>query len=286
MALRGRLLEQSIASGSKHSFIPGLSYNMLFFIGVSLLLTALTVTSCRYWYIYYQLQIATSDSPVMNKISPATYLGALFMNKIKSFFPPLCNDSVREEETIHLLSESSRPEKKSSDHLFKRDFVEEQTIGTLIIQSNRETVPSPAMNCKVFADATQFTLLMSEGVVLKLHTTYGPRTVSLKIVDDDVRWQAVHQSTYKVKRYKLHLSDVVSVESGKQEGHLQTQETIISNEDQDKFGTEKCTSKCDFNDLCFSLVTQKTSLYLEASSMSERDYLVRGFQFRLHSLKN
>ena len=282
MALRGSLLEQSIASGS----IGGLSYNMLFLIGVFFLFTALTVTSCRYWYIYYQLHRATSDSPVMNKTSPATYLGALFMNKIKSFFHPLYNGSVREEETIHLLSESSRPEKKSSDQLFKRDFVEEQTIGTLIIQSNREIAPSPAMKSEVFADAMQFTLLMSEGIVLKLHTTYGPRTVSIKIVDDDVRWQAVHQSTSKVKRYKLHLSDVISVESGKQEGHLQTLETITSNEDQDKFGTEKYTSKCNFNDLCFSLVTQKTSLYLEASSMSERDYLVRGFQFRLRSLKN
>ena len=286
MAFRGSLLHQSIASGSKHNLIGGLSYNVLLLMGIFSLFTALTVTSCRYWYIYYQLHRATSDSPVMNKISPANYLGSLLMNKIKTFFPPLWNDSIREEETIHLLSESSKNEKKSSDNIFKIDFDEDHTTGTIISQSRVTFAPILAVNTDEFVDAKQFTLLMSEGIVLKLHTTYGPRTVSLKIVDDDVRWQAVHQNTSKIKRYKLHLSDVICVESGKQEGHLQTQETIISEKDQNKFGTKKSISKYDFNDLCFSLVTRKTSLYLEASSLSERDYLVRGIQFRLSTLRD
>ena len=289
MALRGSLLYQSIASGSKHSLIGGISYNMLFLMGILFLFTALTVTSCRYWYIYYQLHRATSDSPVMNKISPATYLGSLFMNKIKSFFPPLWNGSIREEETIHLLSESSKNEKKSSDNIFKTDFDEDQTTGTIISQTSRPISPHLAVYNDVLADSTQFTSQMALGIVLKLHTSYGPRTVDLKIVDDDVRWQAVHQSTSKIKRYKLHLSDVISVESGKQEGHQQPHETIIGDEDHknfENFGTEICISRCNFNDVCFSLVTPKTSLYLEASSLKERDYLVQGIQLRLHSLRN
>lgn len=129
-----------------------------------------------------------------------------------------------------------------------------------------------------------FTSVVSMGIVIVLHTTQGPRHVLLTMVGDEVRWQSVKQTSNKTKRYKLNLEDVMFVEIGKQVGHFQNVEegspidcdTGIMNDDHNT----------QFDYLCFSLVTKKSSLHLEAASKLDRDSLVRGFQLRLESIRS
>ena len=128
-----------------------------------------------------------------------------------------------------------------------------------------------------------FTSLMSMGLYINLHTTYGARMVCMTMVGDEVRWQAVKQSSSKVKRYRLKLSDVISVEIGKQPGQLQTLES--DTESKVLSSRNVCPDGLDNDNLFFSLVTQKTSLYLEAASIIDRDSLIRGFKLRLEILR-
>jgi hypothetical protein len=50
-------------------------------------------------------------------------------------------------------------------------------------------------------------------------------------------------------------------------------------------GTTTDQEAPDPDTLCFALVTQKTSLYLQAATRVDRDCLVRGFQLRLEGLR-
>jgi hypothetical protein len=109
----------------------------------------------------------------------------------------------------------------------------------------------------------RFQSILSTGIVTNLHTTKGPKPVVLSMVGNEVRWQAVKTAQ---KRYKLNLRDVISVEIGKQTSNF-------------------VKSRIADDDLCFSLVTQKTTLDLEANNKIERDSLVRGFQIALDSLR-
>jgi len=109
----------------------------------------------------------------------------------------------------------------------------------------------------------RFQSILSTGIVTNLHTTKGPKPVVLSMVGNEVRWQAVKTAQ---KRYKLNLRDVISVEIGKQTSNF-------------------VKSRIADDDLCFSLVTQKTTLDLEANNKVERDSLVRGFQIALDSLR-
>lgn len=109
----------------------------------------------------------------------------------------------------------------------------------------------------------KFTVIMAAGVVISLHTTKGPKPVLLSLVGDEVRWQAVKTAQ---KRYKLNLRDVTYVTQGK----------TTSN-----FGRASCAD----DRLCFSLLTTKTTLDLEASSTLERDCLCKGFKVAVEKSK-
>ena len=109
----------------------------------------------------------------------------------------------------------------------------------------------------------KFTVIMAAGVVISLHTTKGPKPVLLSLVGDEVRWQAVKTAQ---KRYKLNLRDVTYVTQGK----------TTSN-----FGRASCAD----DRLCFSLLTNKTTLDLEASSTLERDCLCKGFKVAVEKSK-
>lgn len=109
----------------------------------------------------------------------------------------------------------------------------------------------------------KFTVIMAGGVVISLHTTKGPKPVLLSLVGDEVRWQAVKTAQ---KRYKLNLRDVTFVTQGK----------TTSN-----FGRASCAD----DRLCFSLLTNKTTLDLEASSTLERDCLCKGFKVAVEKSK-
>ena len=130
-----------------------------------------------------------------------------------------------------------------------------------------------------------FASVMSAGLVLSLHTSNGPRPINMSMIGDEVRWQAAKQPNgSKVKRYKLNLLDVMFVDVGKQSGHFQDVEAAAKRSSQPIRNGDD--GEVDSDTLCFALVTQKTSLYLEAATKVDRDCLVRGFQLRLEGLRS
>ena len=156
-----------------------------------------------------------------------------------------------------------------------------------------------------------FASVMSAGLVVLLHTSNGPRPINMSMIGDEVRWQAAKQPNgSKVKRYKLNLLDVMFVEVGTQAGHFQDIDSGHNNQKQTKSSpTSRSGTRANNggvnNDInyhgddnvvdnsyvepdhvCFALVTQKTSLFLEAATKIDRDCLVRGFQLRLEGLRN
>jgi hypothetical protein len=129
-----------------------------------------------------------------------------------------------------------------------------------------------------------FASVMSAGLVLSLHTSNGPRPINMSMIGDEVRWQAAKQPNgSKVKRYKLNLLDVMFVDVGKQSGHFQDVEAAKRSPQPTRSSDE---GETDSDSSCFALVTQKTSLYLEAATKVDRDCLVRGFQLRLEGLRS
>lgn len=118
-------------------------------------------------------------------------------------------------------------------------------------------------DCEEATLMKKFTTIMAAGVVISLHTTKGPKPVLLSLVGDEVRWQAVKTAQ---KRYKLNLKDVTYVTAGK----------TTSNFSRARMADDR---------LCFSLLTNKTTLDLEASSTLERDCLWRGFKVAVERVK-
>jgi len=102
----------------------------------------------------------------------------------------------------------------------------------------------------------RFPDIMKGGIVLSLHTLKGPKPVLFSMLNGEVRWQAVKMAQ---KRYKLGLKDIVNIEKGK----------ITNNFARSPTGDE-------YN--CFSLLTSKTTLDLEASCEVDRNCLVLGFR--------
>jgi len=102
----------------------------------------------------------------------------------------------------------------------------------------------------------KFNMILGAGLVINLHTTKGPKPVLLSLHDDEVRWQAAKTPQ---KRYKLNLKQVTFVEEGKNTSNFVKMGRVAE------------------VDHCFSLLTNNTTLDLEASSKLERDCLVRGF---------
>lgn len=109
----------------------------------------------------------------------------------------------------------------------------------------------------------KFNAIMSSGIVISLHTTKGPKPILLSADSDEVRWQAVKTAQ---KRYKLALKDITFVTAGK----------TTSNFSRARMADDR---------LCFSLLTNKTTLDLEASSTLERDCLWRGFKVAVEKSK-
>jgi|MDTB01.1.fsa_nt_gb hypothetical protein len=103
---------------------------------------------------------------------------------------------------------------------------------------------------------SRFADIMKGGVVLSLHTLKGPKPVLFSMLNGEVRWQAVKMAQ---KRYKLGLRDIVNIEKGK----------ITNNFARSQTGEDAH---------CFSLLTSKTTLDLEASCEVDRNCLVLGFR--------
>jgi hypothetical protein len=262
-------------------------YNSLVF-GVFFCLMGLFVGFCRHWYLHYQIYKATSDPLSAKDATPTSHLIGVILGKIESLLTTWGLVYPKPEEETRLLGTASVYD-SSGDH----DVVTKNLgIGSpLEISSppNRKPQYFRGVNCVDGNDTMlmlAFTSVMAIGIFLNLHTTYGSRTVCITMVGDEIRWQAVKQNSSKVKRYKLHLADVMSVDIGRQPGHLQVQERDVGKWEGGTSKPINDTRDLEYDDLCFSLVTQKTSLYLEAASKLDRDSLIRGFQLRLESLRS
>lgn len=273
---------ETVSDGRFHPTSP--TYNVVMLLGILGVLAALALISCRYWYIHYQIYKATSSTT--KELPPPANFSSLFFAEIESFLRTLGYDApVEREETLHLLSNASIYEIKGGDYAITQ---ENKSRGRFSRSSNKKSVYFRGVNSRDGNDTMlilAFTSVMSIGLFLDLHTSYGKRTVCVTMVGDEIRWQAVKQHSSKIKRYKLHLSDVMSVEIGKQSGHKPPQE---KNGLWDRGLPKPVIDVYDieFDNICFSLVTQKTSLYLEAASKLDRDSLIRGFQLRLESLRS
>ena len=99
--------------------------------------------------------------------------------------------------------------------------------------------------------------ILKTGMVLSLHTLKGPKPVLFTMLNGEVRWQAAKMAQ---KRYKLSLKDIHNVEEGK----------LTDNFARSTAGDES---------RCFSLLTAKTTLDLEASCEIDRNCLVHGFRY-------
>eukprot|EP01041_Mallomonas_annulata_P010910 gene10910-22773_t len=111
-----------------------------------------------------------------------------------------------------------------------------------------------------------FESVLIEGIVLILHTIKGPKQVKLFLSDNEVRWKSI-KSKINRKTYKLNLSEIVTVEAGKTTENFQRKTALAA-----------------MDDNCFSLVTSRYSVDLEASSKVERDALLYGFSYKIQNL--
>jgi hypothetical protein len=257
-------------------------------IGIFFVLTGLLVGFCRHWYLHYQIYKATSDPLSGKEATPTSHLIGVIFGKIESTLTTWGLINSKAEEETHLLSTTSVYD-STADHIVATKNLGIESPLEITVPPNRKPQYFRGVNCADGNDTMlmlAFTSVMAIGIFLNLHTTYGSRAVCITMVGDEIRWQAVKQNTSKVKRYKLHLSDVMSVEIGRQPGHLQVQEKDVGKWEGGSSKPINDTRDLDYDDLCFSLVTQKTSLYLEAASKLDRDSLIRGFQLRLESLRN
>lgn len=109
----------------------------------------------------------------------------------------------------------------------------------------------------------RFQSITEKGVLVNLHTTKGPRPIILSIYDNDIRWQAVKSAK---KRYKLHLKDILRIESGKKTTNF------MRNVETDE-------------NVCFSFVTLKTTLDIEVNSQLDRDCFVLALLWKLSEMR-
>ena len=259
-------------------------YHTVLVISLITMISAIILVSFICWRAYFYKE--TDGGGVLYAKSSSTTTHSLF-----GIFPWATQmvgiDIAEKEETMHLLSNASLYDKNEIDCPISTSDIIVNKASRSYMAVKRKSKYFNESNVRDGNDTMlmlAFTSVMSIGIFLNLHTTYGARTVCVTMVGDNVRWQAVKQTSSKVKRYKLNLVDVTSVESGKQSGHQDVFESVLLDERSIRSTPQEESVK--FDDLCFSLVTQKTSLYLEAASKLDRDSLVRGFQLRLESLRN
>jgi hypothetical protein len=107
--------------------------------------------------------------------------------------------------------------------------------------------------------------LLASGTMITLHSSKGPRQVRLYLLGDELKWESAN-ATASSKRYRLKLSEILAIYSGKRTSNLKGVKLASENS-------------------CLSLITQGTSLDLEASCELDRNCLVRGLTLRLETVK-
>ena len=105
--------------------------------------------------------------------------------------------------------------------------------------------------------------MLGTGKVITLHTSKGPKKVKFFIQKNEVRWETLEMVANK--KYKLDLASVVYVYEGKSTKNL---------------------VKVDVSEkLCVSLISQASTLDLQAEGEDEQIILYRGFVEIVESIK-
>ena len=105
--------------------------------------------------------------------------------------------------------------------------------------------------------------LLGTGKIMTLHTSKGPKKVKLFVQKNEVRWETIDMVANK--KYKLDLAGVVYVYEGKSTKNL---------------------VKVNVSDkLCVSLISQSSTLDLQAEREDEQIILYRGFVEIVESIK-
>jgi len=113
-----------------------------------------------------------------------------------------------------------------------------------------------------------FYSVLKEGMTMVLHTAdKNPKQIHLTLVNTELRWRSL--KVFARNQYKIDLRDIRSIEWGKQTSNFQ-----------------RSTAFAVADETCFSLVTEKIVVDLEASSKVERDALVQGFTIVVSGLKD
>jgi hypothetical protein len=105
---------------------------------------------------------------------------------------------------------------------------------------------------------SMFTLVMSDGMTLTMHTMKGPKPINMVLSGRDILWKTAR--LFSRKRSKMNVSEILSVVSGKTT---------------DVFRLPAAGSIPD--DCCFSIISNDFTLDLQVTSKVERDAVVQGF---------
>jgi hypothetical protein len=103
----------------------------------------------------------------------------------------------------------------------------------------------------------------ASGKVLDLHTSKGKKTVELSLAGTDLRWKTINDIF--PKKFKLDVKTVTKVEIGKK--------------------TQNFSKINVSEDLCLSLVADKTTLDIETKSKADRDIMLNGFTEMVENMK-
>jgi hypothetical protein len=138
--------------------------------------------------------------------------------------------------------------------------------------SSRNSVSSSSTKKDALLDT--FMMIMSQGILVKLHTIGGPKDVriSIKKNSTELQWeqaQSSNQNFITGKKYKLDLVEVRSVIIGKKTSNFL-----------------RATSAKAHEDLCFSLVCDSLSMDIELNRKIERDSVSHGFALFIEKLTN
>lgn len=107
-----------------------------------------------------------------------------------------------------------------------------------------------------------FTLVMSDGMTMTLHTTKGTKPISMILNGKEIVWKTA--KLFAKKRSSLNLLEIVSIAQGK------TTETF------------RLSGGNAPDDCCFSIITKDYTVDLQVSSKVERDAVVQGFLALMH----
>jgi len=152
------------------------------------------------------------------------------------------------------------PKSKSSELPFVAPPTQSPMTGTLY--ESAPLLPSKDTNSYI----SKLKALVAGGMLVQLHTSKGPKQVRLMVLGSEIRWETIPAPGMPSKKYKLDLSEVLFVDWGKK--------------------TKNLVRAPVEDDVCFSLVSQTSTLDLQVNNKEERDIMALGFTELIEALKS